>query len=230
MSARTTSAPSQTQLAPSELVSLFGAQFAPRGGKSATEAPHIPSTKQEDYTQLAAKIVAAALLADEQAGSIRLQAGAKKALFGLRTVQVVTAVAGGDPPPAPEGTWETRLYQALLKEKERTSEVQSLVFRLVPKSKDPFGWVIDVALGALRQRDLLEVTEERKLKVITIRHWNLPDSTAQLASQESPAEAQRLLTQAERDRPELWKLLVDQIKRGIKQNEEQSDTGGAGDV
>lgn len=210
-------------LTPSELSYLFGTHFAGKGN-APNPAPHLPDHKEVDIKKLATDLLAVALLADEQAGALRLKVQQAKALFGLRKVNKVFAIAGDTPPSFPQGSWETRLYAQVANSKERTSELSHLVFAVVPESASPFGEVIGLLLSGMNGRGLLDVTKSTKLKVFHSERFQLKESTAALAAQQPLEVVKGLLAVSQQNRPELHKLLLDGIQQGVSRSEKTDDT------
>ena len=215
-------APGAAVLTPSELVYLFGTQFAARGGAPLGE-PHLPDNREVRIDQLGIKLLSVALLANEQAGSLRLEARTKKILFGLRSTTSLYAVATDKVPPFPEGTWEVRLFQPLLDARERTLEVNQLADRNLVESESPWGEVIGILLGAMQFRGLLEIVDTKVLKVFHSKRFRLPERTATLAAAQSLAPVRQLLADCEQSRPEIWKLLTAQLSSGVRRNQQSTD-------
>lgn len=214
----------QVQLAPSELVCIFGTRFAAKHGKTDASVPaHVPG-KQEDYDLLAHKTLAAAFLADEQAGSLRLETGTKKALFGLRKVPVLNAVATDTPPPFAPDSWESLIYRRLLKSTDRTASILALVS--VPKSAKATREVFNTAFKGMTDRGFTVATEKTMMK-IHYTEWSLAGGADAIAAQQPIDPIESSLQQAEQTRPDVWKLLFSAIKEGLAvcdvRNEGSSD-------
>jgi hypothetical protein len=77
--------------------------------------------------------------------------------------------------------------------------------------------------SGLAERGLLDRIEEKRLKVLTVTKYNLPESTAELASKYPSAPIKQMLDNYERRRKEIWDLLEKQIKSAIKARTEQDD-------
>ncbi|MHB8618702.1 MAG: hypothetical protein ACYDAG_03885 [Chloroflexota bacterium] len=210
------------QLTPSELVCLFGTQFAPKHGKPDAAVPaHLPG-KEENHDLLAYRTLAAALLADEGVGSLRLEIASEKKLFGLRTAQVITAIATDTAPPFPGNSWEAILHQRLTEVAGRTSSVEAIIW--VPKSPHTAREVFKVAFQGLIDRGLVVATEKTMLK-IHYTDWALAEGAEQVVAQQPLDPVRRLLEQAEQTRPEIWNPLTDAIKTGIKNCYDGGDIG-----
>lgn len=206
----------------SEMVYLFGTQFA---GKSNAPVltPHLPDNKETRLEDLVQHLLAAAFLANERDGALRLDVRAKKVLFGLRTTQAVYATATATPPSAPEGSWEQRIQQRLLKAKGQTEEVEQVVFALLPMSQAPFGEVIGQLLAALNKRGMLNVVDTKVLKVFHSKRYSLKSGAADAAAAQSLDAVKQLLESDKATRPELHALLLRAVRRGVERNQESDD-------
>ncbi|MCL5947362.1 MAG: hypothetical protein M1298_05025 [Chloroflexi bacterium] len=211
-------------LAPSEICYLFGTHFAGKGNAPAP-APHLPDHKDVDIDKLVVDLLAVALLASEQVGALRLELRQGKALFGLRKVNQVFVTATETSTPFFKGSWEAKLYTQAAKSKERTSELANLVFMLVPESTSPFGEVIGLLLVGMNARGLLDVLETTKLKVFHSKRFQLKESTSTLATQQPLDAVKALLNTSQQGRPELHKLLLEGIRRGVSRSEKSDDYG-----
>jgi hypothetical protein len=100
------------RLTPSETVLLHGDRFAGEAGMLRAGTELLTAEKKVSTDQLAEAALAAMVLGSEQAGSIRLEARAKKVLFGLmsRTTLFAERVGGSAPP---EGTLEAGFHARL---------------------------------------------------------------------------------------------------------------------
>ncbi|MDF2630796.1 MAG: hypothetical protein K0R39_4627, partial [Symbiobacteriaceae bacterium] len=101
-------------ITPSEVVLLHANQFAPEGtmlkGGSWTS---LTTGAKVGYMELTAALLSAALLANEQAGVVRLRMQPKKAMFGLKTANVVMVDWVQDGPEWPAGTLEWMVVEGM---------------------------------------------------------------------------------------------------------------------
>lgn len=81
---------------------------------------------------------------------------------------------------------------------------------------DPWKYVIDLVKDGLAARGLLDRRPERWFRLDTGRtEYVLPEATAQLATESSPEEIERLFDATESARPELWELLEWEIDHTV---------------
>ncbi len=216
----------ESYLTPSELVYLNGEKFAQKAGVfNKIKLMHVDLSVND--AQLVQMTVAAAFLANEQAGSVRLELRSKKALFGLTSVQALYAEPCGVQYPWPEQTLEASFpaYAERFKAEKNTNEVYTVLFAWMREDcMAPFDEVIHRVQYGLGVRNLLGMREEKKLKIFTVRSYTLPDATRALAQSTPLAPVQQLFQQCEQTRPQVWKALLEQIKKAIAARREQSDT------
>ncbi len=213
-------------LTPSELVYLNGEKFAQKAGVfNKIKLMHLDQSIND--AQLVQMTAAAAFLANEQAGAVRLELRSKKALFGLTSVQALYAEPCGVRPPWPENTLEALFptYAERFKVEKNTNEVYTILYAWMREDfMSPFDEVISRIQYGLGSRSLLGMREEKKLKIFTVHSYTLPDSTRALAQSTPLAPVQQLFQQCEQTRPQVWKALLEQIKKAIAARREQSDT------
>src|SRR5512135_3159717 len=116
-------------LTPSELVYLNGEKFAQKAGVfNKIKLMHVDLSVND--AQLVQMTVAAAFLANEQAGTLRLELRSKKALFGLTSVQALYAEPGAAQRQWPPDTLEAVLppYAERFKAEKNTNEVYSILY------------------------------------------------------------------------------------------------------
>jgi hypothetical protein len=87
----------------------------------------------------------------------------------------------------------------------------------------PFEEVFARIKYGLAGRGLLESRVETHLKIFKNTTYTLPESTRQLALSQLLQPLQQLLGWFAQSRPEYWKALNEQIKRGIDERQEKSD-------
>lgn len=211
-------------LAPSELVLLNGDQFAKKVMLGNVQLLH--SDTSVSATQLGQSILVAAFLAAEAAGNLRFEVRQGKAMLGLRKVSNLYA----NPTPQtvlwPEYSLEARLpgLAEQLKADQENNLVSSLIYTwLQEDSGSPWQSAIDLVKSGLADRGLLNRSEEKKLKLITVTNYTLPESTASLAANYSIGPVKEMLNRCEHNRREIWDLLVKQIKKAISDRTEQDD-------
>ena len=212
-------------LAPSELVLFKGEQFAKKSFSGNIKLLHTD-------TKVSAKgvgqaIMLAALLANEQTGAVRLEVGQKKALMGLRKVNTLFVTPGDITVSWPDNSLESEirpLAEQLLADKGR-NEVSTIFYTWLRKdSANPWQSAVEYIKDGLASRGCLDKIEQKKLKIFTLTHYELPESTSSLAAQQSAEPIKQLLTTCEQTRPEVWKFLVKHIKTAISRRTIRDNT------
>lgn len=208
-----------------ELVLLNGERFAKKVMLGNLKLLH--SDASVSAAQLGQAILAAALLANEQMGAIRFEKRKKKALLGLRKVDSLYALPGVKDITWPAPSLESDILSLVGRSQndESLSEVPNIVYTwLREDSGSPWETVVELVKSSMASRGLLDEIEEKKLKILTTTRYELPQSTADLSREYPVAPVESLLKTTESGRPELWKLLTDQIKSAIKARTEQDDS------
>jgi hypothetical protein len=212
-----------TTFTPSELVLLKGNEFVDKGRPfdTLTLISNGQAVRQKALVQC---VIAAAILASEQHRDIRLEVREKKVLFGLakpRTLYIEPTGAAFD---WPEGTIEASIpvLAKSLKDKKGTNEVRNLVYSwLGQDSSNPFHHAIAKVHAGLGKRNLLEKVEKKVLVILKSTAFAFPESTGALLANQPVGPVKNLLESCEIARPEVWKLLNDQILKAINSRVEQ---------
>lgn len=216
---------STTPLSPSELVLLKGEQFAKKSFSGNIKLLH--TDNKVSAKEVSQAIMMAALLANEQTGAVRLEVGRKKALLGLRKVNTLFVTPGDITVSWPDNSLESEipiLAEQLLDEKER-NEVSTIFYTWLRKdSANPWQSAVELVKEGMASREYLEKIEQKKLKFFTLTHYELPESTSSLATQQSAQPIKQLLTACEQTRPEVWKFIIKHIKTAVSQRTIRNDT------
>jgi hypothetical protein len=213
---------------PSELVLLRAPEFIPAGGVL-DKTKLFDSEVAVSTKGLARTAIAVALFANEQAGAIGLFARQKNALLGLTKRTLPYADPANTTVQWPSPCLETSV-KALAETwfaNKGQNDVATLVYRLQPKDvPNPWAALIEMLMHSLAARGLLQTEQKKQLGIFKSTHYILPPSTADLAARLPGSPIQQWLADSARTRPELHKLLLDQIEQGLKQRVEQtpSDT------
>jgi hypothetical protein len=211
-------------LTPSELVFLNGEQFARKVTLGNVELMH--SGEKVSLAQLAGAILAAAILACEQAGAIRLELKDRKAMLGLRKVRDLYAVPVANPRDnLPEGSLEATFAElaTYLAPQDKNDIYHMLYTWLRKDSMAPWNTVLELLKAAMAERGMLEAVEEKKLKIFTVTHYTLPERTTRLVKGQPAGPVKALLESCQRARPEVWKELEEGIKKAIAARTERTD-------
>lgn len=208
-------------LIPSELV-YFNAEkmVSSKGVFNKTGLMH--TDVQVNRVELAQHLLAAAFLANEQARLMRLELRQKKVLFGLGSKTALFADPTGQPP-----RWEGPCLEAdLLAAAGRAanSEVGSIVSAWLGRDySDPYDEVFSRVKMNLAGRGLLDMQEERKLKIFVSRSFSLPTEARAFISAQPLGPLTVLLQGCQSARPQVWQELVQQVKKAIDSRQEQMD-------
>lgn len=208
------------RLTPSETVLLHGDRFAGEAGMLRAKTELLTAEKKVSTDQLAEAALAAMVLGSEQAGSIRLEARAKKVLFGLMSRKTLFAEAIGGATP-PEGTLEAA-FRARLGAGPR--EVDDVVYEMLERdTHHPAEDVLDRVQAGLFGRGVLERDEVKRLKFFTTYRYRPAARTMDLLREQPADPVRRLLDECERSRPEVWQLLRKHVAGALSRRTEQTD-------
>lgn len=177
---------------------------------------------QVNRVELAQHLLAAAFLANEQAGLMRLELRQKKVMFGLSSKTALFADPTGQPP-----RWEGPCLEAdLLAAAGRAanSEVESIVSAWLGRDySDPYDEVFLRVKMNLAGRGLLDMQEERKLKIFVSRSFSLPTETRAFIAAQPLGPLSALLQNCQNTRPQVWQELLKQIKKAVDSRQEKMD-------
>jgi hypothetical protein len=90
-------------------------------------------------------------------------------------------------------------------------------------SSSPWQSTIEMVKSGLAERGLLEISEQTKLRILTVVNYSLLESTASMATQLPIEPRKQLLENCESYRQDIWDLLVKEIKKSIKDRTEQDN-------
>jgi hypothetical protein len=211
-------------LMPSELVFLNGEQFAQKVMLGNIDLLHID--EKVSLSQLGQAILAAAFLGCEEAGAFSLGIGERKALLGLRKVRELYAVPGDTQVRLPEDSLEAALASLAQRFEERDDHsVQNIVYAwLREDTSSPWNNAMGLLKAGMARRGFLDAREEKKLKIFSVTHYSLAEGTRRLLRGQSFAPVKQMLERCEGSRPEVWKLLVNGIKKAISARTEKDDS------
>ncbi|HEU4561117.1 MAG TPA: hypothetical protein VFS20_24915 [Longimicrobium sp.] len=206
---------------PSERVLLFGDRFARPAGMLGHGEVVLTSGAKVSADDLAVHAIAAAYLACEQAGAIRLEPRQGKAMFGLMKTSDLHVVPGQRMVNWPEGSlesWVVRGAQGQLK-------VNDLSQRLLANGQvnSPSQTMFARLKGALAARGILHGEQKTTLKVFTSVDYSLPPHARAAAEQGGTQHVQAMLENCRQQRPQLWNDLVKEIKAAITWMTSSSD-------
>lgn len=209
-------------LTPSETVYLHAERFA-RDAFLLDSATLLHTDAKVRATDLSTSLLAAALLAAEREGGVRLVPETEKRLFGLRKVEVLSVQPTGKDPGFPEGTLEARVVRLAA---ERARSVERVVHdALEEDASQPASLAVWRVQGGMEKAGLLEVEEKRRLKVFKVQAYKVPERTADLARRTPPDEVRALLEGARAGRAAEWALLERGIEKGVSGRKEVDHDG-----
>ncbi len=211
-------------LIPSELLYFNAEKFA--SSKSVFNKINVLHTDvQVNRVELVQHLLAAAFLANEAAGLMRLELRQKKVLFGLGSKPVLFADPTGRP-----ANWDGPCLEADLLEaatRAANSEVASIVSAWLGRDySDPYDEVLGRLKSDLAERGLLDMQEERKLKIFVTRSFSLPGETRAFLAAQSLAPLTALLQGCQSSRPQVWQELLVQVKKAVDSRQEQMEVDG----
>lgn len=206
-------------LIPSEQVYFNGEKFAAAKGIF-NKISLMHTSVQVNRVELAQHMLAAAFLANEQAGLMRLELRQKKVLFGLSSKTTLFADPTGQPPRWPGDCLEADLLAAA--GRAANSEVGSIVSAWLGRNySDPYDEVFGRAKMYLAGRGLLDMQEERKLKIFVSRSFSLPARSRDFIAAQPLEPLNALLQGCQSARPQVWQELLQQVKKAIDSRQEQ---------
>jgi hypothetical protein len=198
---------------PSERVLLFGDRFAKPAGMMGFGEVVLSSGAKVGADELAVNAVAAAYLACEQAGAVRLEIRQGKAMFGLVTTRSLHVVPGQKHVSWPEGSLESWVVQGAQRQPKVSDLSQGLLCN--GKENSPSQAMFERLKGALAARGILHADTKTTLKVFTSVSYDLPGHARAAAEQGGTQHVQAMLEACRQHRPELWKELKDDIQAAI---------------
>jgi hypothetical protein len=147
-------------------------------------------------------------------------------MLGIRKVKALYGLPTSNPNDWPQFSLESQLIQIAekLEGDGESSKISDLIYIwLRQDSSSPWQSAIQMVQSGLAERELLEATETTKLKVFKTINYSLPESTAEIVSRLPIESIRNLLDDCEKNRKEVWELVIKEIKKAIKQRTEQDD-------
>lgn len=201
-------------LTPSEIVLLNGEKFIPKSRFTSVKLPHKDVKVTIDH--LLITMLAAAVLANEQAGVLTLKASQKKVLGRPRdTLYVYLADPAAD---WPDDTLEAAMRdQAQMLLADQGQEAHALVYGWLARNSTSSLWyrAFYKVRGNLMARGLLQKVKARRFKILPATKYELAPHAVELVAQQALEPTQQLLSDCERQRPQVYKLLRDHIDHGF---------------
>lgn len=207
------SPPAPPVITPSERVLLFGDRFAKPAGMLGDKEEILSSGVKVQADDLAGKMMLAAFLACEQAGAVRLETRQGKALFGLMETSHLHLLPGARQVAWPQGSLESWVVQGAAREPKFSEWAQALLGS--QKSYTPALNMFGRIKGVLASRGVLHAEEKKTLKVFSSVTYSLPADARAAAEAAGTDHAQRLLSECQQQRPELWTTMTRAITAAI---------------
>lgn len=198
---------------PSERVLLFGDRFAKPAGMMGYGEVVLTSGAKVSADDLAVHAIAAAFLACEQAGAVRLEPRQGKAMFGLMKTSDLHVVPGQRHVTWPEGSLESWIVQGA----QGGHKVSDLSQRLLAPGQvnSPSQTMFVRLKGALAQRGILHGQQKTTLAVFTSVDYTLPAQARAAAEHGGTQHVQAMLDTCRQQRPQLWNDLTREIRAAI---------------
>ncbi|HZG65862.1 MAG TPA: hypothetical protein VEZ12_03915 [Herpetosiphonaceae bacterium] len=214
-------------LAPTELALLHGERFTTAqvllGATGDPQVMLLHADVHVSARQLGQALLQIAFLANDQARAIRLEPRPKKKLFGLSSTDALFADPGGQNVSWPAGSLESRIRPLVDRlAADGDNDVQSIIAALVERSAEPWALVSGLVAEGLGSRGLLQQAPMVEPDLFPQSRWTLPEDTRRMAADQKIGPVEQLLGDCERDRPELWQRLNDQIEQAIEQQTDSS--------
>ena len=209
-------------LTPSEVVLLHSDQFVGegtmlKGGNWTT----LTTGVKVGYMELTQTLLTAALLANEQAGAVRLRMQPKKAMFGLKSTNVAIVEYVQDA-EWPEGTLEWIAVEGMRGQAPRGAE-DLFTGMLLMDSTYPHTLAGNITCVGLEKRGLLSTEEKKKLMIISVMNFKVTDQTRAAMAACPPPAVRQLLDQCRQSRPDLYQALAEAAKTALGNRREYSD-------
>ena len=137
-------------------------------------------------------------MASENVGAVRLEVEKGKKLFMFSSTKLLV-VSNNSAVAWPAGSLESTISSA----RKNRPEVHEVVHDWLGRDDDdPWGLVIDKVRDGLAGRQLLDITKEKVLMVLSTKHYELPERTGALAAQQPTGPIQQLLSECKQTRPD----------------------------
>jgi hypothetical protein len=190
--------------------------FQRQGKRSVVElTPLLDGQTEVSSQQLVSDMLKVALLAHEQAGTVRFETEEKMVLGVKRSSSLVIV------PTEKEIEWPSTTLEARLL-LNRRANVSDVVFDwLAEESTDPWGRAAEQGIIMLVLRGFAVVSTTKW----GTRKYVLPRDTFRVLSQTSGQPAEELLADCQRNRPEVWQLLDKEIEQAMKRRTHQPQGG-----
>jgi hypothetical protein len=209
-------------LTPSEIILLNPEQFAAEGTMlKGGSFQSLTSPAKAGHQELTTALLAAALLANEQAGNVRLTVVQKKAMLGLKTVNAVKVELVGDAVPWPQASFEWFIHEGVRKQPREAADLFTSM--LLTNSQYPWSLASMICCASLAERGFLIGEEKKKLLVLKTVNYKVALNTAEAMAANPPAPVRQLLDQCRQCRPDLYQAIEQSVRTAISNQTEYSE-------
>jgi hypothetical protein len=168
-------------------------------------------------------MLAAAFIANDKVGTIRLEVHSKKFFLGLFTASNLLVV-----PRRRAIEWHSPSLEATVVEisKEllsyaRKNAVQDVVYKWMSRnSSNPWESASEKVKEQLVSRGLLEKIEESPLLIFKKHRFSIPTSTLDIVSQAPISVIDRMISDFQRIRPDMSERLIKEASKGVLRRRE----------
>lgn len=207
-----------TSLTPSEVLLINGEALFTE--KVDAMSFHLPRGRQVEAEPTAVLALQIALLAAEQAGTLRIDEGVKSRLFGLLKSREIRLRPGAATAAHPQGTLEARIHDVVRAAPAQGVTPRELLRGVIHEMNlIPASMLLHESAAALTTRG---ITEMKKIRV-QIRDYEmeptLPVLSAagvEVAHHHAIGPITTLLERARAERPALVALLESELRKGIR--------------
>lgn len=215
-------------LSPSDVVYFNASSFTGLVGKAksvmAGKTGLVYAEEKVPAADLGTALLATALLANEQAGAVRLEMREKKEVLGLKTVQTLYVEPTGEQPAWPVGSLEARFLEAVPRSTSR--ELDDVYYQMYAEDASlPWHQIAFLVVDGLKTRQLLQTIEKKRLKIFKSTEVVVPDSTRALAAGADVEPARALISSAQA-RPDFWEIVTREIGQAVNRRKEMDTSDG----
>lgn len=203
-------------LTPSDVVRLDAESFLPRAGLRHVRDDNVALLRGDgkvNRPQLVTRLLAAALLANERAGTLTLVPERTSSLFGLLKGRTMFVERAHERAVWPDLSLEQTIAHSVAEQDERV-RLADFIAGLFEKQEHPAQAIVDAVDQSLVERGVL-ASMPKKGVVFTTDVRVLPADVAAIDTSERVADVAAMFTRTEVDRPEVWAELVEHVEAAL---------------
>lgn len=202
-------------LSPADVVLLYIEQFAAAGSLiKGGNFNSLVTQAKAGYQELTIAMFQAALLAVEQAGAVRLRLEPKKAMLGLKTLNLVMVEPLADAIPWPEDTFEGMIRRSVQNGARNAADIFTAM--LLVDSSYPWTLGTYVAMASMERRGLLAGETTKKMAIFSSTSYRLMPHVRELMAAYRPEPVRHLLDECRRLRPDLFQAIADAVRTAVE--------------